>query len=302
MMRLNITTPAMLLVSFLVSLAGKASAEEGTAHDAAPATVEQAKVTADAIVAKVNQPGKIPPDYRARWATELLCLLDSDDARIRAVAIERFPKIRDIRLDECVPYLRDERLPLRERMALLVLCVKQFGGYGVTCSSQEAAEDIKKRVKDVLDDDACPPMFVELTVALARSIRVRMPNSAEYGVTISEFIPDGGSTLAARRFMFSIEDIQQAYGKDKWSYFHTLAQRVFDMVISLGEKQAGPAIEEWYQIEADPDARRVVVAKNLHWTELPEWRERRKAILKLAANDWDEEIAAKAKALLAEVE
>jgi len=74
------------------------------------------------------------------------------------------------------------------------------------------------------------------------------------------------------------------------------------MVISLEEKHAGPAIEDWYRTESDPGARRVVVAENLHWTELPEWRERRKAILKLAANDWDEEIAAKAKALLAEVE
>jgi len=301
-MRLNITTPVMLLVSFLVSSAGTTSAEEGTAYNPAPATVEQAKVKADAIVAKANEPGKIPSDFRARWGTELLCLLDSEDAEIRAVAIEKFFKLSLIRLDECIPYLNGKRLPLTERMPLLVLCAKQFLGDGAAYSSQEARAEAKEAIRGVCDQEICPPMFGDMAAALALNNGTYLTSRAWFGVPISEFISDGKASLAARRFLATISEVQQAYTKAKQPYYHRVPEKLFDMVISLGEKHAGPAIEEWYQIEADPDARRVVVAENLHWSQQPEWKERRKAILKLAAKDWDEEIAAKAKALLAEME
>jgi len=265
-----------------------------------PEDIEIAKAKAKEIVARVNQESKAPPDYRIRCATELLCFLDSEDAEIRAVAAEAFPKLYGIRFDDCIPYLKDDQLPLSDRISLLIPCIRQLGGDGEAYSGDGSGEEIKAVTRRILAIDLCPPRFAELTAELAVIHRWWNRPSAPFP-HIEDLVPQNDKQLLAKRFLFMIHEIKDMKHVRWWS--HTLSpEKVFDMVTALGEAEAGPAIEEWYQIEADPDARRVVVAENLHWSQQPEWKERRRAILKLASKDWDEEIAAKAKAFLAEME
>jgi len=295
----------MLILFFLVTL--NATGELIQSERAKPPeTLEEARTKAAEIVGRVHEESKAPGDFRISWATELLCFLDSEDADIRAVAVEEFPKLYGIRFDECIPYLRDERLPLSEQIALLLPCIRGLGRDGERYSSKGGADEIKEIVKRVFSLDVTPPRFAELAAELAVIHRWERHPAAPLP-HINELVPEDNKQRIARRFL-SVMNKMKAIEHIRWWTDKLSPERLFDMVTALGEEHAGPAIEQWYQIEADPDARRVVVAEKLNdyqklrWTELPEWKERRKAILTLAANDWDEEIAAKAKELLAEME
>lgn len=288
-------------LAFMLSLfAGEYELVAG--ENGVPKTLEEAEARRDKVLARVNQGGKISPDSRIQWALPLLRFLDSDNPAIRAVAIDAFPDLYGIHLDECIPYLVDPKHPLTERMPLLVLCTKQLGGYGESYSGKGTVQKVKEFVREVLGAEVCPPMFAQLTVVLASKNYTYGSSGNTLGMSTFEVLPEGGAELAAKRFLSVTKEVRRMFplkGYGKQHYFNRAAEKVFEMVIALGEENAGPAIEDWYRTENDPDARRVVVEKSLPWSKLPEWAERRKAVLELAANDWDEDIATKAKALLA---
>jgi len=294
-------TGAIVVVLFaLVVTRIDGMAEQSSSQDNGfPMSVDEAKVTAAKIVADSNVKGKMPNSYRAASAARLLPFLNSSDADIRAVANEAFSHVHLIPLNMCIAYLGADR-PISERMPLLILCTKQLGGHEETYEV-ESGEQVKELLKAELASDVCPPMFRQLTLVLSSQHNMLGTSQGRFGMHINEVITSDRAILSGKRFLSALAEVHKTEGKSS-------AERVFNMVTALGEEHAGPAIEQWYQIEADPDARRVVVAEKLNdyqklrWTELPEWKERRKAILKLAANDWDEEIAAKAKELLAEME
>jgi len=269
-------------------------------ENAVPQTVEEAEARRERIVAEVNKPGKTHPITRMELAVPLLRFLDSDNPAIRAVAVDAFTKLGWIRFDECIPYLVDPKRPLTERMPLLVLCAKQLGGYGESYSGKDTGQKVKKLVRKVLGAEVCTPMFVQLTVILAFKNHTYGTSGNTLGVSISEVLPEGGAEQVAKRFLSTLATVQVMYAPGKRALYEETAKKVFEMVIALGEKNSGAAIQEWYRTELDPAARKVVVDSSPSWSKRPEWAERRKAVLELAAHDWDEDIAAKAKALLAE--
>lgn len=258
-----------------------------------PKTPEEAKALAEKIVSEAIPPPKMAFDLDA--ATGLLYFLDSDDPDVRAVAIGKFPEIPGIRLDKCIPYLSDTRLMLSERIAVLVKCVG-----GLMGTDQGSEGQVKSIARSVLEGSVCPPRLSELTVALA-VVHVRhMDTRRKYYTHIASIVTEDKRLLAARRFLSVISDIAQNYRPTDRKASMGAAQKVLEMVMALGEEQAGVALYEWYQIESDPDARRLVVDEHLKWPASPEWKARREQVLELAAKDWDEDIAARAQALLTE--
>ena len=267
-----------------------------------PKTVDQALAEKDRIIAKANQPGRMAPQFRMEWAAPLLRFLDSPDDAIRRVAVEALPDIQDVLLDDCLPYLSPDR-PLTERVAVLVLCIGQLSSYGEECSSKDSGQKVKDLAKEMMGQPVCPPSFVQLVVALAKRPRPFVAAGYSRGVGVNEVVAQGNEPLAARRFLAALPSVPRLYPVDALGIakgHDKLPQRVFELVLSLGEKNTGGIVEDWYKTELDAAVRSVVVEKSLSWSQSPEWAARRKGVLELAAQDWDQGIAARAKALLAQ--
>ncbi len=172
-------------------------------------------------------------------------------------------------------------------------------------SKLDPEEKVKSIVSEMLKSKITPPRFNGLLAALASANANWIPTN-HLGMPITAVVSEADRSLVARRFLAVLSKADGFFPKaanfDPPDYLAVLKRRIFEMLVSMGEKSTGSVIEEWYRVEPTPASREVVVDSQLSWSKSAEWAGRRKAILSLAEKDWDEGIAKKAKALLAEAD
>lgn len=273
------------------------------AQQAVPGSVDEARQIAERIAKSIDRPSRVAPAIRARSPLPLLSFLDSKSQAVRAIASQAFRQMvfrTPIVLDPCLPYLGPAR-PAEERVPLLALCASQVRGvYTDTHSSKMSVGKVRGFLKDALNSELCPPLFHVLAAALARRHAIYQTSNEHFGFPITDIAAPGKEAVIARRLLAVIIEVDKIYHAQPSLRFEDGRRDLVEMVVALGEEQAGEVVENWYRAEPDPRARSVVVNKRLSWSEDPQWRARRKGILQLAAKDWREEIATKAKALLAQ--
>jgi len=270
-----------------------------------PQTERAAIIEWEWIRDRLEKGGKAPPDALVAHTVPLLRFLDSDNPVIRKTATDAFRTLAQmdaaIRLDECIPYLASER-PVKERVSLLILCLEQIGETGEHYSGKGTGEKVKAIAREVIDADICPPHFDLLAVVLAARNNVWKRSRGKAGVNITESVTETKRPVIARRLLRVMELADVLYKYQTIGLRHmkerNVKRGIFEAILGLGEQQVGQVVEDWYRSEPDPALRAIVVDESLSWWKDATWVSRRNAILEIAAKDWDEEIATKAKALV----
>jgi len=270
----------------------------------APRSVEEARAFCRDVLKQVRLPGRIPEDYRMQWAAPLLGLLDSKDPAVRAEAGRAFLDMIDGRnsflLGDAVPYLSSD-LSATVRMRLLAVCVARLGDGREDADPRKGhGRTVKELVRQAINRDVCPPSFAALAIALARTHDLWSPQGRHsLGMPVTEVIEQGKQELLVSRFLNVLGEAHELGRHWRITKEHDAVRGIFQMVLDLGPEHAGAVVNTWYRSTPSPEARRVVVEDELSWSTYPGWAEPRRTILQLAAQDWDEQIAQKAKRLLA---
>jgi len=288
-------------VLLLLGIAAVSVAADAERAPVIPQSVQEARRVVEGTFAAINQGGKAPPGWYAWQPTALLPLLDSEQRAVRLEGVEAFRKLvfRAIALDPCLPYLAPTR-PADERLPLLAVCTGCLGRPEVKgVRSEEAQRVVAGFVQDALNGSLCPPSFDLLCAALARQHRLVQSSRRTAGIPVTTLVRGGEEALVGRRFLAVLTKADKVYELGGLPAYEKGCRDVFEMVLALGEKHTGELVEDWYRSEPDPQARVVVVDPSLSWAKSAEWQTRRKKVLELATGDWDEDIASRAKAVLA---
>lgn len=273
------------------------------ARQVAPATVKEAKELVHTVLRNIDQPGPIHPGIRAEFPLPLLALLDSGDSDVRALGSRTFRQLlfrKYVLVDACLPYL-DPARPAEGRIPLLAFCTGQLGEVStdLVCS-KAAAQKLRTLLKHALDSNVCPPSFDALAAAVVWQNSISQRLAKKNGIPITDLVRPERAASTTRRLLQVLVNVEHIYRSVPVMRSLDGRVEVLEAIFALGEKRTGEVVENWYRAEPNPRARSVVVSKELSWSRNPEWQARRKAILGIAAKDWDEKIATEAKALLAQ--
>jgi len=307
---------AVVVASLLVG-SPSAGAEENTGP---PATVEEARKRAEGILSALQRPSRAPPEDRAEWSAEMLCFLDSSNPEIRQVALDALVDL--VLTAEYFPpgkgleYLAQDR-PIRQRAVVLALCMNQLSwyagrypkGHTEDLKTRAEVERVKSLAREMLGAEVCTPDFDLFALVLARQHTIWHTSGHNLGIDIAELVDENRRTDVARRLLVVLPTALKGLERrsEDARYLRLLSEpeaQLLGVVLGLGEQHAGETLEAWYRSEPDPAMRRIVLSaqppslRSLPWWEGPAWAKRREAILEVAAKDWDERIAAKAKGLL----
>lgn len=273
-----------------LALSASALAADGDKDGQIPSTAGEADKLVAKIIAEVTQQGKIPPVYRARWALPIVSLIGSPKPSVRKVGADGLLRLIDAGApffaSACAPAL-DPKCADEARVPLLALALFAEGTYRGLLSDGTLRDKFAAAARRVLSQPVSPPHFAHLAAVLAYTNQGR------------SVIGTSRSSLFAQRVLAHLAKIGATFPSLQKAKDCDLRRKTLAMLVDLGEKQTGQAIEDWYRIEPDPKLRRLVVDKALKWGKLPDWAARRKVILKLAASDWDKDIAEKARKMLA---
>ena len=264
-----------------------------------PATVEAAESIANKVAGEMDQAGKLAPEAYRQMAEPLLNLLESEDVAIRAVGLRALHKtVYGVSLNRCVPYFN--KGPIEERIEFLTICLAHFP-MGLPAYEIPAVEPFKTTIREILLDSHVPPRFPELVASLATLERYRREGMRFGAPSILEIIPEAERPLLAKRVLLILSKANVLFpflAEAKEENATAFRKNLFQMLLSLGEKDTGAAIEEWSKIEPEPNVRSIILNEELSWSRSQEWAARRKSILEFATKDHDIKIAAKSRGLL----
>lgn len=303
-MRLSTLTTSS--VAILLWAAHVPVAQDARAAQRVPKTVQEAILLRRNVMNRLHMlgPEHCSLEHRAGFPLMLLPILKSPDARVRAVGVEGFEKVAElgapVKLDACFPYLKAGQPPA-QRAAVLACCLAQLGGHdaGLGKKAEKWRATVIAEAQDILNADVCPPGFALLAKVLALRHQAHRTSKGKKGLAISEVIPPAAGAIFARRCLAVLDDVRPPRPMEAPTRAAYLRRIVVQMLIGMGEKLTGSALQTWYQVEPDATLRAALVDEKLNWSRDAGWKARRHTILSIAAKSPDKKTAAQAKKLLA---